>query len=158
MRLAKKDWGEAFQSAVSSGGITAVATAASVSLTGARDTCSAVAPINATSHIAWGESAAHFEGIDAKRTGLGMLLNAGACVFWATFYERYFGRAADRGDVGVALLGGGIVAAAAYVTDYHLVPKRMSPGWEHRLSGRSLAATYTVLALSLTLRGLLRKR
>jgi hypothetical protein len=87
-----------------------------------------------------------------------MLLNAGACVFWATFYERYFGRAADRGDVGTALLGGGIVAAAAYVTDYHLVPKRLSPGWDHRLSGRSLGATYAVLALGLSLRGLLRKR
>ena len=87
-----------------------------------------------------------------------MLLNAGACVFWATFYERYFGRAADRGDVSTALAGGGIVAAAAYVTDYHLVPKRLSPGWEHRLSGRSLVATYAVLALSLRLRGLLAKR
>jgi len=87
-----------------------------------------------------------------------MLLNAGACVFWATFYERYFGRAADRGDVGTALLGGGIVAAAAYVTDSHLVPKRLSPGWDHRLSGGSLGATYAVLALGLSLRGLLRKR
>lgn len=113
MRLSKKGWGEAFRSAASSGGITAGATPASVSVAGARDTGSAVAPINATSHIAWGESAADFEGIDAKRTGLGMLLNAGACVFWATFYERYFGRAADRGDVRTALVGGGIVAAAA---------------------------------------------
>ena len=158
MRLAKKGWSEAVRSAVSSGAVTAVATAGSVSLAGARDTGSAVAPINATSHVAWGESAADFEGIDAKRTGLGMLLNAGACAFWATFYERYFGRAADRGDARTALLGGGIVAAAAYVTDYHLVPKRLSPGWEHRLSGRSLAMTYAVLALSLSLRGLLRKR
>ena len=79
-------------------------------------------------------------------------------MFWATFYERYFGRAADRGDVSTALVGGRIVAAAAYVTDYHLVPKRLSPGWEHRLSGRSLVATYAVLALSLRLRGLLAKR
>jgi hypothetical protein len=158
MRLARKGWGEAFRSAVSSGAVSAVATAGSVSLAGARDTGSAIAPINATSHIAWGESAADFEGIDARRTLLGLVLNTGACVFWATFYERYFGRAADRGDLGTALLGGGIVAAAAYVTDYHLVPKRLSPGWEHRLSGRSLAVTYAVLGLSLTLRGLLRKR
>jgi hypothetical protein len=129
-----------------------------VAAAGARETGSAVAPINATSHVAWGERAGEFEGVDAKHTLLGMLINAGACVFWATFYERYFGRAADRGDVGTALLGGGIVAAAAYVTDYHVVPKRLTPGWEQRISGRSLAATYAMLAVSLTLRGLLRRR
>jgi hypothetical protein len=157
MQLDKKGWGEALGSAVSSGAISAVATAGSVSVAGTRDTGSAAAPINATSHIVWGESAGDFEGIDARHTLLGMILNAGACVFWATFYERYFGRAADRGEVGTALLGGGIVAAAAYVTDYHIVPKRLSPGWEHRLSRSSLAAAYAVLALSLTLRGLLRR-
>jgi hypothetical protein len=47
------------------------------------------------------------------------------------------------------------VAAAAYVTDYHVVPKRLTPGWELRISPRSLLATYAVLALALPLRGLL---
>jgi hypothetical protein len=79
-------------------------------------------------------------------------------VFWASFYEKFFGRAADRGDVGTALLGGGLVAAAAYVTDYHVVPKRLTPGWEARISQPSLFAAYAVLALSLPLRGLLRRR
>jgi len=39
-----------------------------------------------------------------------------------------------------------------------LVPKRLTPGWESRISRRSLAAIYAVLALSLPLRGLLRLR
>ena len=156
MRLERKGWGEALRSAVSSGAVSAVATAGSVSLAGARDTGSAVAPLNATSHVAWGDDAGDFEGVDTRHTLLGVLLNAGACVFWATFYERYFGRAADRSDIATALLGGSVVAAAAYVTSQHIVPKRLSPGWEQRLSGRSLAASYAVLAISLTLRGLMR--
>ena len=71
MRFAKKDWGEALRSAVSSGAVTAVATAGSVSLAGVHDTGSAVAPINATSHMAWGESAADFEGIRRRKRRLG---------------------------------------------------------------------------------------
>ena len=64
--------------------------------------------------------------------------------------------AADRGQIAKALLGGGTVAALAYVTDYHAVPERLTPGWEERVSNRSLALIYAVLALSLPVRGLLR--
>jgi len=38
------------------------------------------------------------------------------------------------------------------------VPKRLTPGWESRISQPSLFAAYAVLALSLPLRGLLRRR
>jgi len=153
-----RDWQRAVRSAAVSGAIAAGTTSAYVAAAGARDTGSAIAPINATSHIAWGESAGDVETVDARHTLLGAALNLGACVFWASFYERFFGRAADRGDVGTALLGGGLVAAAAYVTDYHVVPKRLTPGWETRISQPSLFAAYAVLALSLPLRGLLRRR
>jgi hypothetical protein len=153
-----KSWPNAVRSAAMSGAIAAGATSAYVAAAGARDTGSAIAPINATSHIAWGETAGDVETFDARHTVLGAALNLGACVFWASFYERLFGRAADRGRVGTALLGSGLVAAAAYVTDYHVVPKRLTPGWESRISQPSLFAAYAVLALSLPLRGLLRRR
>ena len=151
-------WRDALQNAALSGAVAAGTTSACVAVAGTRDSDSAVAPINATSHIVWGESAGANETVDARHTLLGMALNFGGCVFWATFFERYFGRAARRGDVATALLGGAAVAAAAYVTDYHVVPKRLTPGWESRISRRSLAATYVVLALSLPLAGLLRRR
>ena len=153
-----KQWNDALRGAAVSGAIAAGTTAATVAIAGARDSGSAVAPINATSHIAWGESAGSVEAVDARHTLMGAALHLGACVFWASFYEKLFGRAADRGDVATGLLGGGLVAAAAYVTDYHVVPKRLTPGWEARVARRSLFAVYTVLALSLPLRGLLRRR
>ena len=153
-----KSWPNAVRSAAMSGAIAAGATSAYVAAAGARDTGSAIAPINATSHIAWGETAGDVETFDARHTVLGAALNLGACMFWASFYERLFGRAADRGRVGTALLGSALVAAAAYVTDYHVVPKRLTPGWETRISQPSLFTAYAVLALSLPLRGLLRRR
>ncbi len=42
-----------------------------------------------------------------------------------------------------------MVAGIAYVTDYRLVPRRLTPGYEKRVSGRSLFVIYGVLALSL---------
>lgn len=157
-RLERAGWDAAVRKAAVSGAIAAGATTAGVAIAGARDSGNAVAPINATSHIVWGESASHVGNVDVRHTLLGLALNAGACVFWATFYERWFGRAADRGDAGRALLGGAAVAAAAYVTDYHLVPKRLTPGWEARIRPGSLAAMYAVLAIALPLRGLLARK
>jgi hypothetical protein len=151
-------WTEAVRRAAVSGAVAAGTTTVSVALAGHRDTGSAVAPINATSHIAWGESAGRVEKVNARHTLVGLALNVGACVFWATFFERWFGRAVARGEVGKAMLGGAAVAAAAYVTDYHVVPRRLTPGWESRISPRSLATTYAVLAVTLPLAALLRSR
>jgi hypothetical protein len=150
-------WPAAARNATYSGAIAAGTTALCTAVAGRRDSGSAVAPINATGHIVWGDSAGAVADADVRHTVPGALLHAGACVFWAVFYEKLFGRAAARGDLATAMLGGAAVAAAAYVTDYHVVPKRLTPGWEARLSGRSLAAVYAVLALSLPLRGLLRR-
>lgn len=47
------------------------------------------------------------------------------------------------------------MAALAYLVDYHLVPKRLTPGWEERVSDRSLAAIFGAMAVSLPIRRLL---
>jgi hypothetical protein len=143
--------------ALITGSIACIATLAAAAALGARERGSAVAPINATSHILWGEEAADARVPDLKHTVPGVALNEGACVFWALFYEKLFGRSAERGDAAAAFAGGGAVAALAYLVDYHLVSKRLTPGWEHQLSGRSLAVMYAALALSFPLRGLLRR-
>jgi hypothetical protein len=41
------------------------------------------------------------------------------------------------------------VSAGAYVTDYYLIPKRFTPGYEMRLSGRAMALIFGALALGL---------
>ena len=143
--------------ALITGSIACIATLAAAALLGARERGSAVAPINATSHILWGdEDAAQARVPDVKHTVPGVALNEGACVFWALFYEKAFGRRAERGDLRAALAGGAAVAALAYLVDYHLVSKRLTPGWELQLSRRSLAAMYAALALSFPLRGIFR--
>ena len=52
---------------------------------------------------------------------------------------------------------GGLITAA-YVVDYHLVPSRLTPGWERQISPRALALVFGALALSLPVRSLARRR
>jgi hypothetical protein len=117
---------------------------------------SAVAPINAISHVVHGSRAARVRTIDSAHTGLGLVINFGASAFWASIYEAAFGRAAESGELAKASAGAAAVAALASVTDYHLVPKRLTPGWEERMPPSSLALVYGALALCLPLRGLVR--
>ena len=131
------------------GGVASAATSLALAMCGKLENRNSLAPINAISHIAWGEKAASRDDPSLKYTATGFALNTAAVTGWAGLYELVFGRRADQRDVTGALAGGGIVSAVAYVTDYYLVPPRFTPGFEKRLSGKSLLAIYTTLALSL---------
>ncbi len=150
---AERTWGETLQNALAAGAMVFAATAAAAALRGRKDSGSAVAPINATSHVVYGPEASSADAPDLRHTLPGLAINAGASVFWAIVYERLF----SRGDTVKSLLGGGVVAALAYLIDYHLVPKRLTPGWEERVSGRSLAIIFGAMALSLPIRRLLER-
>ncbi|WP_327363053.1 hypothetical protein [Caballeronia arvi] len=48
-------------------------------------------------------------------------------------------------------------AIVAYVVDYHVVPKRFTPGFETHLSKRALAMTYVALAAGFAIAALVRR-
>ena len=115
--------------------------------------------MHSVSHIAWGDAPEDHQGAKPHNWAIGSALHHGACVFWATFYEGIFGKAAER-STSAALAGGAAIATAAYVTDYHVVSDRFKPGFEAHLSNRSLFLVYAALAVGLAagarLRGLYR--
>ena len=53
---------------------------------------------------------------------------------------------------------GAATSAIAYVVDYHVVPRRLTPGFELRLPGAALAGIYAAMALGLAARDLLGER
>jgi hypothetical protein len=130
-------------------GVATLATTLTSIAVGRRDTGHGAAPLNATSHIVWGDGAAAHDRFDVKHTVVGAALNAGAMLAWAAVQEALLGRWARRGGVARAAAGGVATAALAYVTDYHVVPRRLTPGFEMRLSGDGMAAMYASLALAL---------
>jgi len=135
------------------------ATTAVVSLCGKAEERNTVAPLNAVSHILWGDSAARQDELSLKHTGAGIVLNTLAITSWAGVYEAVFGGRARRGSNRAAILGGTATSTLAYVTDYHVVPQRFTPGFEKRLSPLSMFAVYASLALSLPIASILgRKR
>lgn len=137
------------------GALASTATTLAVAARGAIENDNAIAPLNSISHIVWGDKAALRDQPSWKYTALGVALNTAAVTSWALIYEGLFGGEEDP-DPARALIGGAVVSVCAYVTDYYVVPSRFTPGFEKRLSGRSLFGIYTVLAAGLAIGTLLR--
>ena len=135
-----------------SGSLAALAVTLVASLAARRSSGSAAAALNATSHLLWGERAGRQDAYSMKYTATGFATNYGASIFWALFYEA-LGRGKRRRPQR-ALLDGALVATAAYITDYHIVPRRLTPGFEMRISPGALALVYAALALGLSAREL----
>lgn len=133
---------------IATGSFAGLVTTAAVALCGVREVGSAIAPINATSHVLWGDEAGATNAVDAKHTLPGLLINGGAGIFWAFVHELLL-RRMQRPDRAATVASGAAVAGLAYVVDYHVIPRRLTPGWELRLSRRSVALGFVALGLSL---------
>ncbi|QKT03842.1 hypothetical protein HUS23_08420 [Ectothiorhodospiraceae bacterium 2226] len=144
-----KPWRQSMRDAAAPTALATVTTLLTVALRGRHDSGSALAPINATSHVLWGPRAAASGRVTVNHTLPGLLINAGATGFWALVMERLFGARLDARGKAAAPVAAAATAALAYLTDYHLVPRRLTPGWEHRISHRSLALAFGALALGL---------
>lgn len=142
--------------ALISGTVAAAAVTAVASLASRRATGSYPAVINATSHVLWGEKATEQGDYSWKYTATGLVANYGSSVFWALLYEalKPHRRKPDRREAAVL---GTVVSAIAYVTDYHLVTKRLTPGFERRLPRLALVPIYAALAFGLSLRDLMKR-
>ena len=144
-----------FNRALVSGTVAAIAVTLVASLAARRSGGSAAGALNATSHVVWGERAARESAYSMKYTATGFATNYGASLFWASLHEALAigkQRSALR-----ALLDGALVATVAYVTDYHLAPRRLTPGFEMRISASALALVYAALALGLSGRELVKR-
>ena len=59
------------------------------------------------------------------------------------------------GNAMAVLAPAAIITTAAYAVDFHFTPQRLTPGFEHRLSNRSLLTVYGAFALGLAATALL---
>jgi hypothetical protein len=131
------------------GAVSSLAVTATAMVCGRAEGQSGWRPINAISHIAWGSKAAQKNLLTARYTGMGLLLNGVACGFWAWLY-RHCRRSMRSPDSFLLSVGSGVaISALAYVTDYYVVPRRFTPGFELTLSRRSFPWLYGALAVGL---------
>lgn len=154
--LHRKQWKHAARDAVLSGAVASVVSSLALARRGQVENDAPLGPTNAISHWVWGDEAARHDEASVRHTLLGYLIHHASATFWAAFYERFFGRAARRNPA-QALLGGAAVAATACFVDYKLTPHRLQPGYEMRLSRRSLFLVYGAFALGLAASDLARQ-
>jgi hypothetical protein len=147
--------------AASSGGAASLLSIAALARRGRVEVGSPYAPLNAPSHWLFGERALRKNEPSLRYTATGVLTHHLSALFWAVLYERML---AHR-DAGAAapsvrrqLRDAALVTATAAVVDLAVVPKRLTPGFERRLSRRSLALVYAAFGLGLAAGSLAMKK
>lgn len=98
----------------------------------------AARPVNATSHVLWGPEDATRDGIDLRRTASGVAINIASAFFWAALFALAAPPVPKRTGVKVVATAFRTALLTALV-DYRLIPRRLRPGWELALPGRSVA-------------------
>lgn len=144
-------WKDALAEGLVSGTLGAALASAVLMLAGRREGGSAVAPINAVSHWVWGEEAARDESVDARHTGVGAVTQLLAGVFWGTLHAKLRPRVHGDAVVPAAIAGALATGAVAATVDYGLIPKRLAPGWELRVSKPAVALALVAMAAGIAL-------
>src|SRR3954447_19757934 len=142
-------WKQALAEGAVAGTLAGLSSALALALAGRRQNADAAAPLNAISHWFWGDPALRQDGVSWRHTVTGTLVHHAASILWGTLHARAWGIRSGAKRPGAALAGASIAAALACFVDYRLTPRRLTPGFEHRLSSGQMAAVYGCFALGL---------
>jgi hypothetical protein len=90
-----------------------------------------------------------------RYTGLGYGIHHASSVFWALLFEHVSRR--HHNDARVAATAAA-TAVVAYLVDYHVVPRRLTPGFERHLALRDMVGVYAAFGAGLWLGHLIRRQ
>lgn len=150
-------WKQALREGVVAGSLASILSAAYLGLAGGRRGEPA-APLNAVSHWFFGNRSLREDEPSLLYTVSGYLTHHCASIFWATLYARLWGGRPEAKRPLPAATGAIAAAGIASFVDYQLTPKRLTPGFEHRLGRPEMVNVYACFALGLALGSLLMKR
>jgi hypothetical protein len=130
----------------------ALASVAATAALGKAEGQSPLRPINASSHWIWGEASGQRTRADLSHTAVGAATNIGAGLLWgAVFGALVHRRRSSNVDT---VRDGMAVGALAAALDYGILPRRLTPGWELALSGRSVVLAMAAMTMGLVAGGL----
>ena len=139
--------------AVRLGSIASAVSTAAIALLSRHRTGHLASAINATSHWLWQRKAFRQDGFSLRYTATGYLIHHLSSIWWAMFYTHWL-----RRDGGGHVAKAATVTAAALVVDYAVVPRRLTPGFEARLSPAAIGCIYVAFAAGLALAARARRR
>lgn len=152
------DWTTSMQRGLVGGAASSIVSTATLALLGRLEAGSPYAPTNAVSHWIWGDEAAGQDGFSLKYTLTGYAIHHLSATFWSVLFEKLAGEKLDRKDLRVTLATSAAASAIACFVDYKLTPERLKPGYEKRLSNKSLAGVYAAFAVGMALGALALRR
>ena len=79
-------------------------------------------------------------------------------MFWAVLHAKAWGARPEAKRPLPALAGAVAAAGVASFVDYQLTPKRLTPGFEHRLGKPEMVNVYAGFAIGLAIGSLLMKK
>ena len=101
---------------------------------------------NAASQWLWYPQARHARRPSLKHTVSGYAIHHASSLLWGCAFEALSPR---RVPPGRRAQRAAAVAALAYLVDYHVVPRRFSPGFGHRIGRLGMCAAYASFAIGL---------
>ncbi len=150
-------WKQALREGLVSGSLASILSGAYLVLAGGRRREPA-APLNAVSHWIFGDRALREDEPRPLYTATGYLIHHAASIFWGTLHARAWGARQEAKKPLPAAAGAIVAASAASFVDYQLTPKRLTPGFEHRLGRPEMVNVYACFALGLAIGSMLMKK
>lgn len=151
------NWLQTLRRAAISGTAASTLSLAALTCCGVPDCRSAFAPVNAVSHWIWARRALRQEDGSLRYTLPGYAIHHAASVFWALFYEEGVARVRPMRLMHYFGAGAAVAALACFV-DLRMTPERLTPGFERRLSNRSLGWVYLAFGVGLVMPAVLQAR
>jgi hypothetical protein len=133
-------------SALVPGSVAAIVSSIVITIFSVFDAKAWAAGTNAASQWVWGEQAHMHDELSVRYTLLGYVIHHGSSLFWACGYQ-WIGSRTD--EPMRSLLKAMAITSLAYVVDYHVVPTRLSPGFDRHISSTGMFAVYSAFALGL---------
>jgi hypothetical protein len=144
-------WQKAIRNGFVSGTVASIASTVSLLVLGRIELGETAAPLNGPSQWIWGMRAPFENRFSFQYTVAGYVIHHAASVFWAILHERLRQHLLQgaQGKNQPVLAPAAAITTAAYVVDFNLTPRRLTPGFEKRLSKRGLVIVYGTFALGL---------
>lgn len=150
-------WKQALREGLVSGSLASILSGAYLVLAGGRRSEPA-APLNAVSHWIFGDRALREDEPRPLYTATGYLIHHAASIFWGTLHAKAWGAREEAKKPLPAAAGAIAAASVASFVDYQLTPKRLTPGFEHRLGRPEMVNVYACFALGLAIGSMLMKK
>ena len=150
-------WKQALREGLVSGSLASLASACYLLWAGDRIDRPA-APVNAVSHWFFGDPALHEDHASWKYTATGYLTHHVSSIFWAVLHAKAWGARPEAKQPLPAVAGAVAAAGVASFVDYQLKPKRLTPGFEHRLGRPEMVKVYACFALGMAVGSMLMNR